>query len=76
MAKRGKVVIDPERCKACYLCVRACPTGVLEAGIAANSAGVYPPIAKYIEKCIACGNCYVVCPDSAIEVFELEEGEI
>lgn len=72
MAKRGKVVIDRERCKGCYLCVRACPVKVLEADTQINSAGVYPSFAKYAEKCIACGSCYMMCPDACIEVFELE----
>jgi 2-oxoglutarate ferredoxin oxidoreductase subunit delta len=75
MAKKGKPVIDRERCKGCYLCVRACPVKVLEPDTKSNSGGVYPSFAKYTEKCIACGGCYLVCPDAAIEVFELEGGE-
>ena len=75
MAKRGKVVIDRERCKGCYLCVRACPVKVLESDTKINSTGTYPSFAKYAEKCIACGSCYLVCPDAAIEVYELEGGE-
>lgn len=75
MARRGKVVIDRERCKGCYLCVRACPMKVLEVDTQANSTGTYPSIAKYPEKCIACGNCYQVCPDVVIDVYELEGGE-
>ena len=75
MAKRGKVTIDRERCKGCYLCVRACPVKVLEADTRFNSTGTYPSFAKYAEKCIACGSCYLVCPDACIEVFELEGGE-
>jgi 2-oxoglutarate ferredoxin oxidoreductase subunit delta len=75
MAKRGKVVIDRERCKGCYLCVRACPTKVLAADVQANSAGVYPSLAKDMAKCIACGGCYQVCPDVAITVYELEGDE-
>lgn len=75
MAKRGKVVIDRERCKGCYLCVRACPVKVLEPDTQMNSTGTYPSLAKHMEKCIACGSCYLVCPDVCIEVFELEGGE-
>ena len=26
------------------------------------------------EKCIACGNCFMVCPDVAITVYKLEGG--
>jgi 2-oxoglutarate ferredoxin oxidoreductase subunit delta len=70
MAKKGKVEIDRELCKGCYLCIRACPVKVLEKGGAANSGGSYPATAAHLEKCIACGNCYAVCPDVCITVFE------
>jgi 2-oxoglutarate ferredoxin oxidoreductase subunit delta len=76
MAKRGKVIIDRERCKSCYLCVRACPVKVLAPDTKMNSTGTYPSFAKFTEKCIACGNCFQVCPDVCIEVFELEGGEV
>jgi 2-oxoglutarate ferredoxin oxidoreductase subunit delta len=72
MARRGKVVIDREMCKGCLLCVRACPVKVLEAGTEPNASGSYPATAARVEKCIACGNCYEVCPDVCIEVYELE----
>ncbi len=75
MAKRGKVNIDRDMCKGCYLCVRACPTKVLAADSQPNASGTYPALAKYMEKCIACGSCYQVCPDVCFEVFELEGGE-
>jgi 2-oxoglutarate ferredoxin oxidoreductase subunit delta len=75
MAKKGKVVIDREMCKGCYLCVRACPTKVLEPDPEPNSTGTFPALAKFMDKCIACGNCYQVCPDVCIDVYELEGAE-
>ena len=69
MAKKGKVEIDKELCKGCYLCIRACPVKVLEKDGAANSGVSYPAMAAHLEKCIACGNCYAVCPDVCITVF-------
>lgn len=71
MAKRGKVEIDRELCKGCFLCIRACPMKVLDADVEPNSSGSYPSKAAHAEKCIACGNCYEVCPDVCIVVFEL-----
>ncbi len=76
MAKRGKVIINREMCKGCYLCVRACPVKVLEPDTKTNSTGTYPSFARYQEKCIACGSCYQVCPDVCIEVYELEGDEV
>jgi 2-oxoglutarate ferredoxin oxidoreductase subunit delta len=77
--KRGKIIIDGERCKGCYLCVRACPCHIIAASTTANATGTYPAI--FAEKqeeekvCIACGSCYEVCPDTAIEVYEFEGDE-
>ena len=75
MAKRGKVEIDRELCKGCFLCIRACPVKLLEADTTINTSGSYPSKVVNHEKCIACGNCYEVCPDVCIRVFELEGAE-
>ena len=74
MARRGKIEIDRELCKGCFLCIRACPTKMLEADTVPNASGSYPskPVSGEENKCIACGNCYEVCPDVCIRVFELE----
>ena len=71
MARKGKIVIDREKCKGCYLCVRACPMKALEKDTGPNSTGTYPSKPVSGAKCIACGNCYEVCPDVCIQVFEL-----
>lgn len=73
MARRGKVVIDRELCKGCRLCIRACPVKVLERDSQPNASGSYPSTPVRVEKCIGCGNCFEVCPDVCIEVFDLEE---
>ena len=77
MAKKGKVEIDRELCKGCLLCIRSCPVKVLEADTEPNLSGSYPAIPVNStnpshDKCFACGNCYEVCPDVCIKVFELE----
>ena len=71
MAKKGKITIDREFCKGCMLCIRACPVKILEMDTVMNSTGSYPAKVVSMEKCIACGNCYEVCPDVCIEVYEL-----
>ena len=72
MAKRGKIEIDRELCKGCLLCIRACPTKVLEADTQPNMSGSYPAKPVKADECIACGNCFEVCPDVCITVYELE----
>jgi 2-oxoglutarate ferredoxin oxidoreductase subunit delta len=71
MAFKGKLAIDRERCKGCLLCVGSCPAKVLAADDSPNSWGYYPARTVAEEKCIACGNCYQVCPDAAITVYRL-----
>jgi 2-oxoglutarate ferredoxin oxidoreductase subunit delta len=53
------------------LCISACPTKVLAADSEPNSWGYYPSKVVAMDKCIACGNCYTVCPDVAITVYKL-----
>ena len=72
MAKKGQVMVDREMCKGCMLCLRACPVKILEADTESSASGSYPVKAVNIDKCIACGNCYEVCPDVCIEVYEVD----
>jgi 2-oxoglutarate ferredoxin oxidoreductase subunit delta len=76
MARRGKIVIDRELCKGCYLCIRACPVKGLEQDSQPNASGSYPSLQIRVEKCMACGSCFEVCPDVCIEVFDLEEAAV
>lgn len=67
--KRGKIVIDPERCKGCKYCVLTCPKGCIEISNKFNSNGYFPAYFAKPESCIGCAMCAVVCPDIAIEVY-------
>ena len=73
MARKGEIVINRDLCKGCLLCARACPLKLLQADTALNSQGCYPVLPPEGAKCVACGNCFEVCPDVCIEVFEAEE---
>ncbi len=73
--RQGKVTINRERCKACYLCAESCPFKVLEPDTAMNSSGVYPVKFAKAEKCTACASCYRMCPDTVLTVYELEAGD-
>jgi len=46
-----------DRCRVCYTCVRECPVKAIK--IVNGQAEVMP------ERCIACGNCVVVCSQGA-----------
>lgn len=66
----GKIVINSQKCKACYLCIEACPKKTIEKEtnvVFLNKRGVYP--AKFIDKneCTGCTICAQICPDLAIE---------
>jgi 2-oxoglutarate ferredoxin oxidoreductase subunit delta len=73
MARKGKVVIDRELCKGCYLCIRACPVKAIEKDSEPNSTGTYAAKPSgAAASCIGCGNCYEMCADVCIQVFQLD----
>jgi NADP-reducing hydrogenase subunit HndC len=47
--------IDPDKCKACMICLRQCPTGAI--GGDKNQIHIIDQ-----EKCTKCGTCFEVCP--------------
>jgi NAD-dependent dihydropyrimidine dehydrogenase PreA subunit len=59
------VVIDKERCKACYLCINECPKGLLKVGEELNHMG--ERVVEFSgDGCIGCAMCAIRCPDLAI----------
>jgi 2-oxoglutarate ferredoxin oxidoreductase subunit delta len=72
-SERGKVVINRERCKGCYLCISVCPNEAISISGSLNQQGYYPVEPRDIgnngKGCIACAMCAVICPDIAIEVY-------
>jgi len=67
--RRGRVVVDEERCKACELCLVFCPEGALEYSPTRNSFGYHPVRMKEDNSCTGCAICAQVCPDVALEVY-------
>ncbi len=71
--KKGKITIDRELCKGCYLCISVCDQEVISASKKLNQKGYYPAEFKENKKkgnkCMACSMCAIICPDVAIEVY-------
>ena len=73
--KTGRITIDRELCKGCYLCILFCPNHLIAVSEILNQKGYYP--AEFTEtdgnkgdrKCTGCATCAIVCPDVAIEVY-------
>ena len=73
MAKvRGAIVVDIERCKACGLCVEACPANVIQLAKQVNNKGYNYSYMENPEACTGCTSCSLVCPDSVITVYRVK----
>ena len=71
MPFKGYVEISVEDCKGCNLCVINCPTDCLALNTSdTNSYGLHYAYVVDNDKCIACQNCSVICPDAAIIVYK------
>lgn len=67
----AKVIVDGKYCKSCYLCISACPFGLLVKGEELSDSGMPMAIQKDPEgKCTGCKLCTCMCPDAAISVFK------
>ena len=60
---RGAIVIDPDLCTGCGLCVRDCPTGALK--LEKKSRNEFKLI-HYPARCAYCGQCEDSCRQDAI----------
>ena len=64
------VVIAADRCKACELCVTACPHHCLALDPAAvNVLGYHPVRLVDAAACTSCVLCARVCPDAIFTVY-------
>ncbi len=67
------VWVNTARCKACDICVDACPAGVLS--MKADASSTLGAMIEIVapESCIGCNECELSCPDFAIYVAERKE---
>ncbi|WFA10306.1 4Fe-4S binding protein [Tissierella sp. Yu-01] len=77
MAKqKGSVTFNDDLCKGCGLCVTVCPTKILfQDPDRLNKKGYHPIGVTEMDKCIACINCALICPDLVITVEKQEESK-
>ena len=64
-----KMRINTDWCKGCSYCAQTCPRKAISMDGDVNSSGYVTARADQ-SKCIACGLCYIVCPDYAITVYK------
>jgi len=65
------IIIDPQYCKGCLLCIEECPQEALSPGETRSAKGYFMP-KTHDEKCVSCGSCERLCPDQAITVLKKE----
>ncbi|MFP4170795.1 MAG: ferredoxin family protein [Methanomassiliicoccales archaeon] len=79
-----EIIINPDYCKGCNLCVLVCPRGVFEEGHEVCERGHCVPRVSQPEKCpnwertdksrAVCELCSLTCPDHAISLEEEDAG--
>jgi len=63
-----EIVINPDYCKGCSICIDFCPKKILQPSRDINAKGYILPEAVNIDACTQCKLCEIVCPDLAIAV--------
>jgi formate hydrogenlyase subunit 6/NADH:ubiquinone oxidoreductase subunit I len=61
---RGRIVIDPEVCRGCGMCVRDCPSAAL--ALERESRDKFR-LLHYHDRCCYCGQCEISCRLHAIK---------
>jgi len=69
MPPKGRIEVDDYYCKACNLCVEACPKEVIALASERLNAKGYHPAELAAEGCTGCVICAIVCPEAAITVY-------
>jgi len=63
------ITFDEERCKACELCITACPKKIVALDKSKiNKKGYHPAGVSDLDSCTSCAMCAVICPHVVIKV--------
>ncbi len=69
------IVVDPERCTGCTLCVADCPYGALE--MIPTDNGPHRQLAALVDdRCVSCGICIGSCPVEALTLGPVPAEEL
>jgi len=63
-----RIEINQQWCKGCYICVNVCPRQVLAIDVSQWTGSFHPVYVAHLDRCTACRDCELFCPDLAIEV--------
>ena len=78
----GKIKINKDRCKGCYLCIVNCPNNLIKISDQLNIKGIKPAVfsggkpalpkskSKRSGGCTGCTMCALICPECIIEVYK------
>ena len=68
----GHIVINNDKCKACYLCIKECSKNLIKVSDKTNNLG--NRVVEFNDpqkECLGCAMCATRCPDMAItEVYK------
>ena len=62
-ASQVRIVLTPQWCKGCGICIKLCPKQCFSA-----EEGTEKVILSAAERCVDCGLCELWCPDYAISL--------
>jgi len=68
----GVVHVNSEYCSGCGICVEFCSRQVLELSPEPNAGATHVVRAAQPERCTACRQCELYCPNFAVAVTEKE----
>lgn len=69
MPLKGTIIVDGNLCKACKLCIEACPQHVIALDNEKITPRGFHPVYLAEDGCTGCGICALVCPETSITVY-------